>query len=444
MSSDFGLVYPLNPQLKYKYPDPNPLILNNIINAIASVPKLYNQVLHLMNKMNLPAPFLKATPSPLSLFPPPQQPQNTVPPYSQRYPPQNTQHFHPPLDPQHFGPPQHAMGHSVHIPQMVPHPPQMVPHPNDIQPILACPPQIPLNPPMPADETSNESEIESDEQSNEQTEQKTKVTKKRKSALKGTDVKRCRLKINQDTPTTVKSVKMNVTDMFEPIVEEKKTFEMRTAERKAAELIAEIQRERIKQFPERTNDMPLHKDEMSLRKYDTEINIVKKQKVSKDTESSSGFGRIVPVEKVSEQILPDLEAEQEWDDSGFITSAQLRSGRLSSSKREQHKLYKNYKEGEKSSRLYIKNISKQTTEKDLHFLYGRYVDWSSESDRLTYDIRLMKQGHMKGQAFITLPNEEAAEYAVKETNGYELNGKVIVVQYGRSAKLKDTTKENKL
>ncbi|ORY97283.1 hypothetical protein BCR43DRAFT_513711 [Syncephalastrum racemosum] len=53
-----GIPYPSDPQLRYRYPDPNPEILANITHAIASVPRLYVQVLHLMNKMNLPPPFV--------------------------------------------------------------------------------------------------------------------------------------------------------------------------------------------------------------------------------------------------------------------------------------------------------------------------------------------------------------------------------------------------
>lgn len=53
-----GISYPSDPQLRYRYPDPSPEILANITHAIASVPRLYVQVLHLMNKMNLPPPFV--------------------------------------------------------------------------------------------------------------------------------------------------------------------------------------------------------------------------------------------------------------------------------------------------------------------------------------------------------------------------------------------------
>ncbi|KAI9138853.1 hypothetical protein BKA69DRAFT_1126982 [Paraphysoderma sedebokerense] len=57
ISSKFGLNYAPNPSLHYLYPPPNPMILTNIMYTIAAVPKLYTQVLHLMNKMNLPPPF---------------------------------------------------------------------------------------------------------------------------------------------------------------------------------------------------------------------------------------------------------------------------------------------------------------------------------------------------------------------------------------------------
>jgi len=60
-----------------------------------------------------------------------------------------------------------------------------------------------------------------------------------------------------------------------------------------------------------------------------------------------------------------------------------------------------------------------------------------------FDIRLMKEGRMKGQAFIGLPNEKAAAKALKEANGYVLFGKPMVVQFARSARPKQDSKEGK-
>lgn len=60
----WGVNYPKNPKLCYLYPPPTVSIITNIANALASCPRFYVQVLHLMNKMNLPAPFGAVTPTP--------------------------------------------------------------------------------------------------------------------------------------------------------------------------------------------------------------------------------------------------------------------------------------------------------------------------------------------------------------------------------------------
>ncbi|KAJ3119003.1 hypothetical protein HK098_005770 [Nowakowskiella sp. JEL0407] len=57
ISKRLGLKYPKSPLLEYKYPPPTPETIANISKAILTIPKLYTQVLHLMNKMNLPPPF---------------------------------------------------------------------------------------------------------------------------------------------------------------------------------------------------------------------------------------------------------------------------------------------------------------------------------------------------------------------------------------------------
>lgn len=46
---------------------------------------------------------------------------------------------------------------------------------------------------------------------------------------------------------------------------------------------------------------------------------------------------------------------------------------------------------------------------------------------IRFDIRLMKEGRMKGQAFVTFANETSAQKALKETNGFVLNSKPMAV-----------------
>ncbi|RXG54060.1 U11/U12 small nuclear ribonucleoprotein 65 kDa protein [Armadillidium vulgare] len=65
ISSNFNVHNPISPKLRYSYPPPSPLVLSNIAHALVAVPKFYTQVLHLMNKMNLPCPFGPLTEEPV-------------------------------------------------------------------------------------------------------------------------------------------------------------------------------------------------------------------------------------------------------------------------------------------------------------------------------------------------------------------------------------------
>lgn len=58
ISSKFRINHPISPLLRYNYPPASAPILRNIAKALANCPPLYTQVLHLMNKMNLPPPFI--------------------------------------------------------------------------------------------------------------------------------------------------------------------------------------------------------------------------------------------------------------------------------------------------------------------------------------------------------------------------------------------------
>lgn len=158
--------------------------------------------------------------------------------------------------------------------------------------------------------------------------------------------------------------------------------------------------------------------------------------LSIQTESSisiQGFGRlepipptilIVPQEKEPPPPLPLISLEEIVKNR--LNEEQLRlfdNGRL----------YRNYERGHLSQRLYIKNIeTKHVDERILHSLYDRY-----QSDSFPIDIRLLREGKMKGQAFVTFPNEELALNALNDTNGYILYEKPIIVQFARTAKPKD-------
>lgn len=58
---------------------------------------------------------------------------------------------------------------------------------------------------------------------------------------------------------------------------------------------------------------------------------------------------------------------------------------------------------------------------------------------LRFDIVLMKEGRMKGQAFVGLPSERSAERALRDTNGYVLYDKPLVVVSFSSVHLESTS-----
>ncbi|XP_061316847.1 RNA-binding region-containing protein 3 isoform X3 [Pezoporus flaviventris] len=314
IAPEHGLSFPINSCLKYLYPPPSSTILANIANALASVPKFYVQVLHLMNKMNLPSPF-----GPITARPP---------------------------------------MYEEYLPAPVPPPP--------------VPPFPPEEPPLPEEEeqqsSGDESEYESDNE-----EEKERMTKLMELAT-----------LQPKRPINTK--------------------------RRGVQ-----KRRRIKDLlnvPMCTPQSNLHPALSPSDVFDQPQRVGHK--------------------KIEFHINTDIPAV-----------LQINSEKEKNNEMEKFSVFKNYEPGDPNCRIYVKNLAKQVQEKDLKFIFGRYVDFQSEMERNMFDIRLMKEGRMKGQAFIGLPNEKAAAKALNEANGYVLFEKPMVVQFARSARPKQDANEGK-
>ncbi|XP_006884539.1 PREDICTED: RNA-binding protein 40-like [Elephantulus edwardii] len=372
IAPNHGLTFPLNPCLKYTYPPPSSTILANIVNAMASVPKFYVQVLHLMNKMNLPAPFGPIT---------------ARPPLYEDYMP-----LHAPLPP--------------------------------------TSPQPPEKPPLPDEDeelSSQESEYESSDDEDRQ-----RVTKlvelanlqpKRPKPVKQRHVRKKRkVKDMLKTPSSVLHSNLHpvllpsdVFDQPQPVGNKKIEFHISTGMPGATK--KDLEKE--ENCEEENHDLP-----------DNEV----------DT-TNTGFGKIFPTPNLN--ITEDVKEDSDEMPSEFISRKELEKGKISKEEMETLSIFRSYEPGEPNCRLYVKNLAKHVQEKDLKYIFGRYVDFSSETERIMFDIRLMKEGRMKGQAFIGLPNEKAAAKALKEANGYVLLGKPMVIQFARSARPKQDSKDGK-
>ncbi|XP_028823510.1 RNA-binding region-containing protein 3 isoform X1 [Denticeps clupeoides] len=357
-----GLKFQINPSLKYLFPPPSSGVLTNIAHALLSVPKFYVQVLHLMNKMNLPCPFGPITPRPpvFDLFPTP--------------------------------------------------PIAMVPMP---------PPYPPENPPLPEeglDGSEEESEYESEDD-----EEKERILRviglnqpcKRPARTKSSaQRKKPKLKDLLYTPKpeshSTPAQTLQPCDVFD----QPQTLGTKKIELHIPAEVSAGQDQQEEEEHEAVTD-----------------------------ETTDGFGKLYP----TAQAPPQEEDGEEDDDipSDFISRKELEKGRLSREEIKRMSVFKNYEPGEATCRLYVKNISKQVEEKDLKYIYGRYINVTSEAERNMFDIVLMKEGRMKGQAFIGLPSEKSAERALRDTNGYVLHDKPLIVQFARSAKPKPDAAESK-
>ncbi|XP_046703052.1 RNA-binding region-containing protein 3 isoform X1 [Silurus meridionalis] len=374
IAPSLGLKFQANPTLKYLYPPPSSAILTNITHALLSVPKFYVQVLHLMNKMNLPCPFGPVTTPSLS----------------------------------------YALAQSL-LPPMVPLPPELPPE----------------NPPLPKGTSDEESEYESDDDEDKERmirlmglvnqpckrPLKTKMAAKRKKPK----LKDLLYTPKPETHSSAQGLALRTSDVFEqPLHLGPKKIEFHIP----AETCVRTQEE-----GEEEGDEDKTQQEAA-------------EKVLAEQEAeASGFGKLYP----STQSCRAEESGEEEDEipSEFISRRELEKGRLSRDEMKKLSVFKNYEPGEPTCRLYVKNIAKQVEEKDLKYIYSRYIDTSSEDERNRFDIVLMKEGRMKGQAFIGLPSEKSAEKALRDTNGYVLHDKPLVVQFARSAKPKQEAADSK-
>jgi len=139
-----------------------------------------------------------------------------------------------------------------------------------------------------------------------------------------------------------------------------------------------------------------------------------------------GFAKILPINKQASNLVIENETK-----SDYITLIELEKNRCTISELKLLQVFKNYEKGDVTCKLYVKNLAKNVQTSDLKYIFGRYVDWSNESEANLFDIRLMQEGRMKGQAFITFSSEDKAEKALNETNGYVLFEKHMIVSFAK-------------
>ena len=310
--------------LKYTYPKPNRATINNIAHALASVPKFYTQVLHLMNKMNLPPPF-SDVPDPPRI---------------------SLRHMPPILTPA-------AVKSHVVVPTVT-------------------------------KEESSESELESDPE----TFVKNDIIPLKRTVRQKKVVKRPKF-IKPSTRPPTSNVKHT-----------------------------------------ETTETVFEKTDIQSRKIEMKISAHLEQRLSEALSTDAP--------RTSEDSTDVQHGDNDKTEKPLIiTDEELENNRVQPKDFGVLPVFKNYHPGAPTSRLYIKNIAKTVEVKDMEYIYKRYCGNSNDPDKVSeFHIKLMQERRMKGQAFITLDSVELATKAVKETNGFILKNKPLVVVFAKSAATK--------
>nr|XP_043638442.1 U11/U12 small nuclear ribonucleoprotein 65 kDa protein isoform X2 [Erigeron canadensis] len=302
----------------YAYPPPDGNILTNILNALIAVPRFYTQVLHLMNKLNIPAPFRAALPTP-------------------------------PLPPS----------------APAPHPPP--------------PPPVDTNSSL-VNLSSGESELESSDEEDVGARGTTGPRRKRikREAIVG--------------PAVNKDIAHEAVGL------------------KPATLVPK--------------EIPMIKKKNPV----LQIKIAPKQTQTSEQVDNNVVEEIEEVENNSLNTKP------------FATVEELEHGKLPPEEILSLPMFKNYKAGNPAPVLYIKNLAKDVVTDDFYFVFGTFFG-NIETAKESLSVKLMQEGRMRGQAFVTFPTIDIAHRALNLVNGFVFKGKPMIIQFGRNTSAGKTTEK---
>ncbi|KAL8227181.1 hypothetical protein R6Q57_017013 [Mikania cordata] len=147
--------------------------------------------------------------------------------------------------------------------------------------------------------------------------------------------------------------------------------------------------------------------------------------------------KITPKQTHTEK-LDDVTAEEtdaiedkNLDTKPFASVEELEHGKLPPEEILSLPMFKNYNAGNPAPVLYIKNLAKDVVTDDFYYVFGTFFG-SIETTKSNISVKLMQEGRMRGQAFVTFPSIEIAHRALNMVNGFVFKGKPMIIQFGRN------------
>ncbi|RZC83350.1 hypothetical protein C5167_046134 [Papaver somniferum] len=123
--------------------------------------------------------------------------------------------------------------------------------------------------------------------------------------------------------------------------------------------------------------------------------------------------------------------KEDFDLQQYATPEDIQTGKLPPEEILSLPMFKNYSAGVPATVLYIKNLAKDVVVDDFYFIFGSFFG-SIEAAKSGLSIKLMQEGRMRGQAFVTFPTVDIANHALNLANGYVFKGKPMIIQFGRN------------
>lgn len=403
IAPSLGVNYPSNPYLEYRYPAPNPLILTNIVNAMTSRPKFYTQVLHLMNKMNLPPPF--GPPAPVM----PLLPEAVKRKREEEE--EEESESDDDLDTEPSSKRAAPSSLSSATPSSSSTLSSTAPSGAALAQQLIQQQQQQLTQQLLNQQKQQHQQQEQQQQQQKQLEQLQQHLQQQQQQSQQLQQQAQSMALN---PATAFSTPLNINI---PIVPSAGGVIPALPSASSSKKPAAAGKEKEgSTLPFLLPSQQQQQQQLQLQQQQQQIQITQQQIQQQEQ-------LLQQQQQFLQQLAPSLPA------SKYISSEELAANKVSLDEIKQ--IDKKYEKGETSVKLYIKNLAwKQVEISDLERIFGKYFP-SEQAMKDGLDIKLMKEGRMKGQAFVTFQDEELAEEALEEINGYKLYDKPMIIQYGK-------------
>ncbi|VDM32514.1 unnamed protein product [Hydatigera taeniaeformis] len=143
-------------------------------------------------------------------------------------------------------------------------------------------------------------------------------------------------------------------------------------------------------------------------------------------------------DKRTEDVVDGEEDDEYLSRPAPLSPGELYAGKMSHTDLASNPIFsKSTGPGIPSSRLYVKNLHKRTNEEDLWRVFGSFrQETRHKGIPSQFSIQLLTGGRMRGQAFIGFDSVELAAEALSATHGFLLNGKPMHVQFARGVMAK--------